>query len=459
MMTKSILNIKKYTYTILLSAITLGCSSSDGGTEQPDPEPTPVNKPIAVDDEVTGIENEELIISSLLENDSRIGATITSFDATSTGGATIIENRDGTYTYIPKADFIGVDTFTYTICDTEETPNCSTATVTVSIVDEGDPVAIDDAYATVENTATTITTALDNDTIIDDAILTSVDGSGSSGTVELKSNGEIVYTPQSNFTGNDSFTYTICDNDKPYATCSTATITITIAEKLSLNIPAELQEYYSNVAFSNNAEVTLNALKEHTTNKHTTILSYGQRHNYLYNADEDETIADNVILMYSGESRDHREYQSGSNSHSPQTFNTEHIFPQSKLGSNIAVSDLHHLRSCDAIVNEDRSNFAYTNGSGEYKLIDSNKWYPGDDWRGDVARMVLYLNIRYNEDITQVGTMDLFLEWNAADPVSSFEIQRNNVIEEAQGNRNPFIDNPYLATIVWGGNEAENKWE
>ena len=43
-------------------------------------------------------------------------------------------------------------------------------------------------------------------------------------------------------------------------------------------------------------------------------------------------------------------------------------------------------------------------------------------------------------------------------PVSAFEIQRNNVIEGAQGNRNPFIDNPYLATLIWGGNPAENKW-
>jgi endonuclease I len=42
--------------------------------------------------------------------------------------------------------------------------------------------------------------------------------------------------------------------------------------------------------------------------------------------------------------------------------------------------------------------------------------------------------------------------------VSLFEEQRNNVIEGAQGNRNPFIDNPYLATLIWGGNPAENKW-
>ena len=164
--------------------------------------------------------------------------------------------------------------------------------------------------------------------------------------------------------------------------------------------------------------------------------------------------------MYSGESRDYREYSSSNNSHSPQTFNTEHIFPQSRLSSGDDVkTDLHHLRSCDSKINSKRSNFPYTDGSGGYKLVDGNKWYPGDDWRGDVARMVLYLNIRYNEDYNKVGNLTLFLKWNIDDPVSTFETQRNNTIQNAQGNRNPFIDNPYLATLIWGADNAENKWE
>jgi hypothetical protein len=56
--------------------------------------------------------------------------------------------------------------------------------------------------------------------------------------------------------------------------------------------------------------------------------------------------------------------------------------------------------------------------------------------------------------------IDLFLKWNVEDPVSAFEDQRNPVIEGVQGNRNPFIDNPYLATLIWGGaTAAEDKWE
>lgn len=53
---------------------------------------------------------------------------------------------------------------------------------------------------------------------------------------------------------------------------------------------------------------------------------------------------------------------------------------------------------------------------------------------------------------------DLFLQWNVVDPLSTFEIQRNNAIADVQGNRNPFIDNPYIATLIWGGVEAEDTW-
>jgi len=54
--------------------------------------------------------------------------------------------------------------------------------------------------------------------------------------------------------------------------------------------------------------------------------------------------------------------------------------------------------------------------------------------------------------------INLFLEWNADDPVSAIELNRNNVLENFQGNRNPFIDNPALATIIWGGPEAQDTW-
>jgi len=84
--------------------------------------------------------------------------------------------------------------------------------------------------------------------------------------------------------------------------------------------------------------------------------------------------------------------------------------------------------------------------------------------------MMMYMYLRYgnqclpnNVGIGSTNSVDnnmvnLFLEWNAEDPVSEYELERNDVVEDAQGNRNPFIDNPALATIIWGGAPAEDPW-
>jgi endonuclease I len=445
---------------LLVVVLSVNCSSS-GGDDSPTPDPTPNGVSIAVNDNVTGVEDTglDIDIQNLLSNDTILdNAKITSFDATSANGGTIVDNRDGTYGYTPVNGFVGDDTFTYTICDKDTPPDCSTATVTITVEDEGNPVAVDDTVNVLENTSRTFSSLLENDNIIDDAILSSVDDSGTLGTVVLNANGTVTYTPQTDFLGEDTFTYTICDDDTPNNTCVSATVTITILKAVSFNIPPELIDYYNGVIFSEDSDLMFDELENHTISNHTTILSYGQRHEYLYNADADLANTDNVILMYSSESRYWEEYTSGNNSYSSQTFNTEHIYPQSLLEATDAVTDLHHLRSCDATINSLRSNFPFIGGSGTYQL-GTQEWFPGDEWRGDIARMIMYLNIRYGETFEKLGTLDMFLQWNIADPVSAFEEQRNNVIYAAQGNRNPFIDNPYLATLIWNGADAENRWE
>jgi len=225
-------------------------------------------------------------------------------------------------------------------------------------------------------------------------------------------------------------------------------------------IPNELTAYYSSMDFTKIETPLYEDLATLTIAKHTTFLQYTQRHNYLYNADADPANSDNVLLLYSGVSTFWKEYQSGSNSYSPQTFNTEHVYPKSKLGNEHSKADLHHLRTCNIGVNTDRGNLAFTDSSGTHG-VKNGAWYPGDDWKGDVARMILYVNLRYDEPLTSdISTDDinLFLKWNVEDPVSALEIQRNNVIANAQGNRNPFIDNPYLVTVIFGGDAAENRW-
>jgi len=234
-------------------------------------------------------------------------------------------------------------------------------------------------------------------------------------------------------------------------------LSFSIAIFSQLTPPSELQAYYSGVDFNLTGTPLYDDLAVETIAQHTTFLTYSQRHDYLYDADEDPSNTINVVLVYSGESRYELEYLSGNNTYNPQTFNTEHIYPRSLVG-NTAEGDLHHLRVCDTNVNSSRANHPFTNGDGNYSLIGGNSWYPGDEWKGDVARMIMYVNLRYNEPFTDVGTLSLFLQWNAEDPVSPIEDQRNTVISGAQGNRNPFIDNPYIATVIWGGTPAEDRW-
>jgi endonuclease I len=226
----------------------------------------------------------------------------------------------------------------------------------------------------------------------------------------------------------------------------------------SFSIPTNLINYYKDIDLAKTGTNLYNDLATLTISKHTKFLEYSERHNYLYDADEDINNKDNVILIYSGESRFWKEY-AGNHFGVSETFNTEHIYPQSLIATT-AVTDLHHLRACDSGINSSRGNHPFTDGSGSYKYQNST-FYPGDEWKGDVARMIMYVNLRYNEPWNDISTegINLFIRWNAEDPVSSIEIQRNNIIEGAQGNRNPFIDNPYLATIIWGGDSAANLWK
>lgn len=163
-------------------------------------------------------------------------------------------------------------------------------------------------------------------------------------------------------------------------------------------------------------------------------------------------------------------------------WNREHVYPTSLATPDLdqdgtngpPYADAHNLRPCDSQRNSSRGNKKFISGSGNSGPTGSG-WYPGDEWKGDVARIIMYMYLRYDDRTlpSNVGIgsnsdtpddmIDLFLQWNADDPVSDIEKQRNPYHEntsnsDAQGNRNPFIDNPRLATRIWGGPEAEDIW-
>ena len=249
------------------------------------------------------------------------------------------------------------------------------------------------------------------------------------------------------------------------------------------------QTYYNGIDFTKSGIALKNDLATLISNTHTKTLSYSQAREALKIIDLEPNQASNVLLLYgfsnnmcptnSSDDNDHR-LRSKSNSGGGATceWNREHTYPKSLGNPNLRTSgpgaDVHHLRACDVQRNGNRGSKKFAAGSGN-SGNSAGGWYPGNEWKGDVARMMMYMYLRYGSQClpTAVGIgsssstpddmIDLFLQWNVNDPVSDYEKSRNTYLEDTnntygQGNRNPFIDNPFLATKIWGGNAAEDIW-
>jgi hypothetical protein len=136
---------------------------------------------------------------------------------------------DTSCTYTPDRDFHGVDTFTYTVSDGVETAS-ATVTVTVDPVNDP-PVAVDDVYPAVEETALEVAAVdgvLANDTDVDgDALAAAVVAEPDHGTVTLQDDGSFIYGPVAGYVGADSFTYRVRDVDG--ATSPAATVSLNVA--------------------------------------------------------------------------------------------------------------------------------------------------------------------------------------------------------------------------------------
>ena len=188
-------------------------------------------------------------------------------------------------------------------------------------------------------------------------------------------------------------------------------------------------------------------------------------------------------------------------------YNREHSIPKSWWGGgkNDMYSDIFHLVPTDGYVNNRRSNYAFgeVSGSPTYQYngcklgspasVSTDKetllgtsattsaspvFEPRDDYKGDFARGYLGMIAKYSNSsysitsgaggeifeafkstshfgLTKYGIV-LLMKWHRQDPVSQKEIDRNNGIQATQGNRNPFIDYPYLAEYIWGDHAGES---
>ena len=140
---------------------------------------------------------------------------------------TLTLNADGSFDYTPDADFDGSDSFTYHANDGTADSNVATVTITVNPLNDA-PVAVDDAYATDEDTPLNVAApgVLDNDSDVDGDPLTAVlDTNVTNGALTLNANGSFTYTPAPDFNGPDSFTYHANDGT---ADSNIATVTLTV---------------------------------------------------------------------------------------------------------------------------------------------------------------------------------------------------------------------------------------
>ncbi|PUB83518.1 MAG: hypothetical protein DBP02_11345 [gamma proteobacterium symbiont of Ctena orbiculata] len=181
----------------------------------------------AVDDTASTSANTSVTIN-VLANDTGTGLSVSSLGTASNGS--VVDNGNGTLTYTPNVDFVGVDSFTYTITDGQST--LGTATVTIDVTATA-PItnATDDTAFTVTDLAVSIN-VLANDTGSGISIYSV--GTPSNGTAVNNSNGTITYTPNSGFEGVDSFSYTIIDTSDVTAS---ATVTVSVGATNLSDLP------------------------------------------------------------------------------------------------------------------------------------------------------------------------------------------------------------------------------
>ena len=250
---------------------------------------------------------------------------------------------------------------------------------------------------------------------------------------------------------------------------------------------SQIPAYYSGIDFNQNGEALRSDLAQLIAYTHTNPLPYTSSSPDTWDAVKQTDLVpgdtENVLLFYGYDDNDgnsETDYTrdkdlSCHTSSCSGLWNREHVYARSIANPSLTTddpgsgTDVHNLRACDGDMNGTRSNRLFKDDIGNSHVTGTGDWYPGDEWKGDVARIIMYMYLRYPNQCpaNDIGVStntnhpdmpDVFLEWNVEDPVSDYELQRNLVLESMQGNRNPFIDNPYLATKIWGGDDAEETW-
>ncbi len=218
--------------------------------------------PIAIDDAIATDEDTSIAINSIISNDTDVDSELNPdsivIESNPNNGAIAREN--GSLIYTPAEDFVGSDSFTYTVADVEGLgSNIATVNITVNPVNDA-PVAVDDEVTTDEDTSIAINNIISNDTDVDselnpDSIV--IESNPNNGAI-ARENGSLIYTPAEGFFGSDSFTYTVEDVEGSISNPATVNLVI-IPDNVA---PVAVND--DNITTTEDTEITIPVLANDT---------------------------------------------------------------------------------------------------------------------------------------------------------------------------------------------------
>ena len=242
-----------------------------------------------------------------------------------------------------------------------------------------------------------------------------------------------------------------------------------------VNAVDEVTNYYSSIDMKKEGLALRSEVRDLITNTHKKYTSYSELRNVYKKSDADINKSGNIIWFYSGTSTSFNGTFGSSNG----ATNREHVWPKNggkafDAESNCG-SDAHHLRPVEFQLNTTRSdnsfnevaktsaNIVKQNGSISYDNLcytSGGFFYPGEGYRGATARILMYVQTRWGDTYNlrfvdsagnnkTIGKISTLMKWHLTEPVTEEEKRRNEEVYKVQGNRNPFIDHPELATKIY----------
>ncbi|MBO7156391.1 MAG: endonuclease [Clostridia bacterium] len=235
---------------------------------------------------------------------------------------------------------------------------------------------------------------------------------------------------------------------------------------------ASYDSYYANLNVNQQGTSFRTSLASLITTTHSYNPTYGGLSTIFDDSDADPNKSGNILWFYTGTSVSFSGSFSG-------TTNREHVWPKNNGNAfpaeSEAGSDAHHLRPTNAGLNSTRSNNNFgevetiaknivkENGSSAYDNLcyqANSVFYPGVGYRGATARILMYVQTRWGNQYNlkfvlgkgsnkTIGDIEDLMKWHLQEPPTAEEKARNEAVYKVQGNRNPFIDHPEYAEMIY----------